>query len=130
MRIEMTVTVPDDPALAAGVLRGIIPDLGHVADSIAEEIRELKPGQYGWTADPDTQALRLHWSVRDGQGRGYVPPGTWEVTGSVQGDGNGAFRVSATDGQRTLTGSTGSYDRAHELLRELMDQLRPAGRTV
>jgi hypothetical protein len=66
MRIVITIPdIPSDPALAAEVLRGIIPDLTQAADSIAAEIGpELKPGQYGWTSDPDTHATRLHWAAR------------------------------------------------------------------
>jgi hypothetical protein len=76
MRIVITVPdIPADPAQAAEVLRGIISDLGQVADAIAAEIGpELKPGQYGWTSDPETHATRLHWAAKDDQGRGYVPP--------------------------------------------------------
>jgi hypothetical protein len=33
----------------------------------------LRPGQYGFTQDPDSHAVRLHWSVRDDQGNGYAP---------------------------------------------------------
>lgn len=75
MRIVITIPdIPADPVLAAEVLRGIIPDLGQVAEAIATEIGpELKPGQYGWTSDPATHATRLHWSVRDDQGNGYQP---------------------------------------------------------
>jgi len=64
MRIVITLPdVPADPARAAEVLRGIIPDLNLVADGIAAEVEgELRPGQYGFTTDPGTQALRMHWA--------------------------------------------------------------------
>jgi hypothetical protein len=67
MRIVITVPrIPADPAQAAAVLRGIIPDLERAADGIAAEIApELKAGQYGWTSDPETHAMRLHWAAKD-----------------------------------------------------------------
>jgi hypothetical protein len=76
MRIVITVPdIPPDPAEAAEVLRGVIPDLERVASVIAAEIGpELKPGQHGWTSGSDPHELRLHWSVRDDEGRGYIPP--------------------------------------------------------
>lgn len=67
MRLVITIPdIPSDPALAAEVLRERIADLEQTAVSIAGEIGpELRPGQYGFTTDPDTHALRLHWAARD-----------------------------------------------------------------
>jgi hypothetical protein len=70
MRLVLTIPdLPADPALAAELLRGVLPDLAGVADSIAAEIGpEVKPGQYGWTMDPDTHAVRVHWAARNDDG--------------------------------------------------------------
>lgn len=68
-RLRLVITVPlegitDGPGLAALLVNQVIPDLEGVAGSVTAEIGELRPGQYGWTSDPEDHGVRVHWAVK------------------------------------------------------------------
>jgi hypothetical protein len=69
MATRLVITVPldgitDGPGLSALLTGLVLPDLEGIAGSVAAEIGELQPGQYGWTSDPDTHAVRTHWAIK------------------------------------------------------------------
>jgi hypothetical protein len=67
-RLVITVPLDDDitdgPGLGELITSQVIPDLARMAGNVTGELGELKPGQYGFTTDPGTHAVRLHWAIR------------------------------------------------------------------
>jgi hypothetical protein len=69
MSLRLVITIPldditDGPGLADR-LADRLPELDAVTDSMRAEIGELRAGQYGWTDDPETHAVRTHWAIKD-----------------------------------------------------------------